>query len=705
MNIYGSNLTLGAAGYTGGITVNGAISLGNDTSGSNDRTITIASGTSHSFGGVVSGNTSNKLIKAGAGSLTLANNNTFNAGVQLNEGTLLVGHNNALGTGLMQVQFDIAGTKTLASSSSAAYTLNNNINIYNDLTLGQTSGGTGSLTLGGTIQLGNEANQNRAITVNGSHTISGSIQGARGIVKQGGGTLRLSGINTSTGQIYIDDGIIDLNGGSLGNGTIEIGAGTGGAANATLRVTSGSFSRGITVNSDASAGNRTIDFANTTGTATLSGTVALEKTAEVSVANGGTGLLSGVVSGAGGLTKSGAGNLEVSNANTFDGNVIINGGKVKMSHATALGDTGTITVNAGADLEVAGGITVARNLTLSAVNGAIRGGRLMSSGANEKNTYSGTVAVNNSEFDVASGNTLDVTGKISGTGTVTKTGAGELQLSNTGNDYSGITDAQNGTLTASSITNSGTASAIGTGSEVKVGSASTAGTFKYTGSSASMNRTVTVGSAGGTINVNDAAATMTLAGTLAGSGATLTKTGSGKLALGSGSSTTVSTIAIQQGTLLLGASNQIDNSTAITLSGGTLALDGKTDTVGRLTVSANSIFDFGTAGGSATSFTFSDFNTSAYGSNSFVMTINNAVAGSSIVFNTNYEGNTTFNSFASKIQYGTSGQFGQISFGTGTTTLLVAIPDARVYSAAVALIFLIGIAEVRRRRKCAQRAV
>jgi len=35
----------------------------------------------------------------------------------------------------------------------------------------------------------------------------------------------------------------------------------------------------------------------------------------------------------------------------------------------------------------------------------------------------------------------------------------------------------------------------------------------------------------------------------------------------------------------------------------------------------------------------------------------------------------------------------------------VAIPDARVYSAAVALVFLIGIAEIRRRRKCAQRAV
>jgi hypothetical protein len=173
----------------------------------------------------------------------------------------------------------------------------------------------------------------------------------------------------------------------------------------------------------------------------------------------------------------------------------------------------------------------------------------------------------------------------------------------------------------------------------------------------------------------------------------------------SGNAISGSSIAINGGTLLLGAANQIADSTAINLAGGTLALGNNTDTVGRLTVSANSIFDFGNTGGGTSTFTFADFDTAAYGNNTFVMTINNASAGSSIVFNTDYSGNTTFNSFASKIQFGTTGQFGQISFGGGQTTLLVAIPDARVYSAAVALIFLIGIAEVRRRRQRASRAV
>ena len=174
-------------------------------------------------------------------------------------------------------------------------------------------------------------------------------------------------------------------------------------------------------------------------------------------------------------------------------------------------------------------------------------------------------------------------------------------------------------------------------------------------------------------------------------GASAVATNGGTLVLNKTAGTTAisgSTIAIHSGgTLLLGAANQIGNSTEINLAGGTFALGGNTDTVGRLTVSANSIFDFGTAGGSATNFTFSDFNTAAYGNNSWVMTINNAAVGSSITWNTNYNGDSTFNSFATKVQFG------------GTTTLLVAIPDARVYTAAAFLIVLIGVTELRRRRK------
>lgn len=328
--------------------------------------------------------------------------------------------------------------------------------------------------------------------------------------------------------------------------------------------------------------------------------------------------------------------------------------------------------------------------------------------ATNGSTLAGQVTVNNTDFDVASGDTNTVSGEVDGEGTVTKLGGGTLVLSGTNNSYTGITDVRNGTLRAVTVANSSNNSSIGAGTGLTIGSSNNAGTFVHTGTDTtnSMNREVLVGSSGGTFSVEHSNSRVTLTGNVANqttNAATLTKSGAGTLAFGSGANVSVSTIAVQQGTLLLGAANTIGNSTAINLAGGTFALGGNTDTVGRLTVSADSIFDFGTSGGSATNFTFSDFNTAAYGSNSWVMTINNAAVGSSITWNTNYDGNTTFNSFASKVQFGGSGQFGQISFGggagaAGTTTLLVAIPDARVYSAAVALLILIGATEWKRRR-------
>jgi hypothetical protein len=70
-----------------------------------------------------------------------------------------------------------------------------------------------------------------------------------------------------------------------------------------------------------------------------------------------------------------------------------------------------------------------------------------------------------------------------------------------------------------------------------------------------------------------------------------------------------------------------------------------------------------------------------------------------VVFNTDYTGNTTFNTFTSKISFNDVMLEGQISFSGGTTTLTVAaIPDARVYTAAAFLIVLIGMTEYRRRR-------
>jgi hypothetical protein len=382
------------------------------------------------------------------------------------------------------------------------------------------------------------------------------------------------------------------------------------------------------------------------------------------------------------LLVNGPGKTVLSGSNGGDLKITLSGGTLEVG---AIGNLGAPTATFFGDkLNFNGGrLSVTDNITANGEFGV-------------------TITSSGGGIQVADGKTLTLEGYISdgsASGAILeKTGTGTLLLSKSGShDLSGTTlKVSEGTL--STWNPDGLLS-----STVQLGGTSTTGTYQFTKTDGAVtaNKNFAVNAGGGKIKVTDN--TLTVNGTITGTGNTLTKEGAGTLALASGASASVGTIAIQQGTLLLGASNQIDNGTAITLSGGTLALDGKTDTVGRLTVSANSIFDFGTSGGSATNFTFSDFNTAAYGSNSWVMTINNAAVGSSITWNTNYDGNTTFNSFASKVQFGGSGQFGQISFGTGTTTLLVAIPDARVYSAAVALLVLIGVTEYRRRRRLCRR--
>ena len=71
-------------------------------------------------------------------------------------------------------------------------------------------------------------------------------------------------------------------------------------------------------------------------------------------------------------------------------------------------------------------------------------------------TISGDVTVN-----VAKGKTVTVSGLISGTGSITKAGEGDLKFSNAANTYDGPTTISQGTLYAESVANIGEASSLG----------------------------------------------------------------------------------------------------------------------------------------------------------------------------------------------------------------------------------------------------
>ena len=252
----------------------------------------------------------------------------------------------------------------------------------------------------------------------------------------------------------------------------------------------------------------------------------------------------------------------------------------------------------------------------------------------------------------------------------------------------------------------GTTMDLGNGGIVRVASSGTSGTI---------NANVNTGSSGNTATMEvGAGKTLNGMGTVSGSG-TLTKTGSGELRLISGAVVSASTISVREGTLLLGAANQIGDSTSVTLSGGTLNTAGKADQVGLLRVTANStISGLVTSSGGATTesdFLFSGVDLSTYSpSSGSTLTLSGVGYGQSVNFAvgsyTSWGGYNTssnpdsFNSFQNKISFGQSGLKAQIGYNSGSgLTYVTAIPEPKVYVAMGVLVVLIGAAEYKRRKK------
>ncbi len=127
------------------------------------------------------------------------------------------------------------------------------------------------------------------------------------------------------------------------------------------------------------------------------------------------------ISGTGSLVTTGSGTAVLNTADSFTGTTTINAGTLTIEDAGALGTTdGTAatgtTVNNGATLELDGSFTVANDLLTS------NGGTLQSDG-NE--SWSGTI--NNSSsltFATASGQSLLVSGNVTGDGGITVVGGG-----------------------------------------------------------------------------------------------------------------------------------------------------------------------------------------------------------------------------------------------------------------------------------------
>ncbi|MFO1491983.1 MAG: autotransporter-associated beta strand repeat-containing protein [Kiritimatiellia bacterium] len=147
--------------------------------------------------------------------------------------------------------------------------------------------------------------------------------------------------------------------------------------------------------------------------------------------------LTSVVSGAGGLGKSGAGTATLSGANTFSGAVAVNGGTLKAGVASVAGVSGAF----GNGTAVTLANTPGAALDITGFNTQI--GSLAGGGASGGNVTLGAAALT-----VAGTGTTTYSGVIAGSGgSLVKTGSGSLTLAgNTSNTYTGGTTLTTGVL-------------------------------------------------------------------------------------------------------------------------------------------------------------------------------------------------------------------------------------------------------------------
>ncbi|EDH5808183.1 fibronectin-binding autotransporter adhesin ShdA [Salmonella enterica subsp. enterica serovar Infantis] len=287
------------------------------------------------------------------------------------------------------------------------------------------------------------------------------------LTKQGDGTLILSNTGNDYGDTEIDGGILAAkDAAALGTGDVTI------AESATLALSQGTLDNNVTGGGQiVKSGNDELIVTganNYSGGTTISGGTLTADHAD-SLGSGdidnsgvlqvGEGELENTLFGSGSLVKTGTGELTLSGDNTYSGGTTISDGTLTADHADSLGtgavaNSGVLQVGEGElenTLSGSGSLvkTGTGELTLSGDNTysggtTITGGTLMADHADSLGT--GAIA-NSGVLQVGEG---ELENMLSGSGSLVKTGTGELTLSGD-NSYSGATTITDGTLIAANV--------------------------------------------------------------------------------------------------------------------------------------------------------------------------------------------------------------------------------------------------------------
>jgi autotransporter-associated beta strand protein len=589
------------------------------------------------FSSVISG--AFGIVKNGPGALAITVNNTYSGGTFVNAGTLTISTANGLGSGTATIN---GGALTI-SFGSAGFLFANSLAGIGTVNL-TAANGTGIVTpffqpaslagFSGTVTINTsfnniyyQINANSGTTFNGSaakwvvnnqnansfayttaslvqfgelsgngkvscrvtsgstlevgalgtnSTFSGillnnTFSGTLAFSKVGTGTLTLSGINTYTGATAIGAGTLEITGllgggsyaGAIANsGTLRFGStsnqtlsgiisGIGGltkSGTGTLTTTvANTYTGGTTVNAGTlQVGNRTNITAAVAGTTTLSGgniaynynnnvftingAITLTSTSTITKLNGAfqMNFSSGTLNGGGQTlnifvdTTTGTNPIYFQQtAGTSLGQInILNGAIGQDSNGGLPLRNAAMNIANGAQFRTFVSPTINNNITLNGGAGPDGNGALWSQSTTAAHTatYTGIITLSSGTNSSAGSTTsgISMTGKITGSGSFTKIGAGLLTASFAGNDYTGSTTISAGTLRVvkpfGAITP--TASFTATTLSVSFSGTPTAGmTFRFfQGTTTNTYASVTlVGAQGRTGTYNSTTSTLTIA--------------------------------------------------------------------------------------------------------------------------------------------------------------------------------------------------
>jgi fibronectin-binding autotransporter adhesin len=667
---------------------------------SSDGTINVTGTGLLSISSKLSG--SSNITKAGAGELDLAGaGGGFSGAFTVATGTLGVSTSNT-----------VLGTGTTTVDSGATLLIADGRTLGNDMTISGTGvGGAGAVesTTSGTATLSGQLTLAGDTTINaaaGLLRLAGGVAGAGAdLTLAGAGNVTInSAITTGTGGVTLDGtGTTTFSGSNTYTGVTTVNSGS-------LALTNTAINGDLTINGGAVTENSSNQIADTSNLAINGGVFNLngkkDQVASLSGAAAGTlelgaGTLTdsgsasttfaGAISGTGTLADSGSGVLSLTGTNTgFTGHVALSSGTINASADNATG-TAAVAVSGTGNFQVQGGVSLASDFTLSTTGGATSNGAIENissnntvagnvtlSGASRIQSDSGTLAV--SGTTALAGNTLNVggsantalNGAVTGTAVsaITKDGAGILSVGASSTGFLGTVTVSGGSLRTdvSNAFKSTVAITVNTGAILDLNSTSQA-----------------VGSVNG-------------AGTLAfGTGGALTL-GTGTSLL-SGAFTGAGTLTLGAGTTLALGANFSDSGLNIVLAGGTLKLNGTTDTFGSLSISSSSIVDFGSPSSSVLSVNGVSLAGAAQ------LTVDNWANMVDYFYSTTSpgaQGTAPINQIVFSGYTGSDTGWQGYPSGPGAGNQISPVPEAPAYGALMAAFAVAAIA-VRRRRNAAPR--